>query len=174
MWYRSINPAAPPYTPYPGARTTALNRLFFACGETVPVSLPVLKHVRVSLLLNHPVSKTPVRRYTAPQPGLLHFAKNQWASTHAQAVVLHIPCQGCLTPGWRQDKHHRDVRASGRSLAGGVQCHGRVKYPEVTIMSKRKLWSAHFFTYGETVLVSLPALRSAHGWHKRPLGRGIR
>jgi len=41
--------------PFPGARTTALHRLFFAFGETVPVSLPVLKHIPVPLLLKHPV-----------------------------------------------------------------------------------------------------------------------
>jgi len=86
----------------------------------------VLKHIPVSLLLKHPVSKTPERGYAAPQPEILQIADNLWDSAQAQAVVLHIPFQGCLTPGWRQDKRHRDVRVSERSLEEDMQWRGRV------------------------------------------------
>ena len=49
------------------------------------------------------------------------------APTGVQAVLLHIPIQGYLPPGRRQDKRHRDVRESERSLEGGMQWRGRVK-----------------------------------------------
>ena len=52
------------------------------------------------------------------------------APTKVQAVVLHGAFQGYLPPGRRQDKRHRDVRASERSLEGPMQWRGRVKNSE--------------------------------------------
>ena len=46
--------------------------------------------------------------------------------------MLHIAFQGYLPPGRRQDKHHRDVRESERSLEGNMQWRGRVQNPEAT------------------------------------------
>ena len=45
---------------------------------------------------------------------------------HFQAVVAHTPLPGCLTPGRRQDKRHRDVRASERPRQRGMRLRGRV------------------------------------------------
>ena len=46
--------------------------------------------------------------------------------------MLHIAFQGYLPPERRQDKHHRDVRESERSLEGNMQWRGRVQNPEAT------------------------------------------
>ena len=60
-------------------------------------------------------------------------------SPQVQAVVLHTPFQGCLTPGRRQDKRHRDVLE--RALEGGMQWRGRVKDIDATIAAEPALTS---------------------------------
>jgi hypothetical protein len=47
-------------------------------------------------------------------------------------VVLHILLQGYLPPGRRQDKRHKDVRVSERSLEQDMQWRGRVEQYKVT------------------------------------------
>ena len=56
------------------------------------------------------------------------------APTRVQAAVLHILLQGYLPPGRRQDKRHRDVRASERSLEEDMQWRGRVQSSKSALM----------------------------------------
>ena len=67
----------------------------------------------------------------ARSSGLLQGISLQRFS-QAQDVVLQILLQGYLPPGRRQDKRHKDVRVSERSLEQGMQWRGRVKQYKVT------------------------------------------
>ena len=44
-----------------------------------------------------------------------------------QAVGAYTPLPGCLTPGRRQDKRHRDVRVSERPRERGMRLRGRIR-----------------------------------------------
>ena len=107
----------------------------------VPDTVRARLTIQVNRPLLHPNTRRfnirPNRRwYPSRHPPKFFLRKEKTLQLSlVQVVVAYTPFQGCLTPGWRQDKHHTDVPARERPLKRGVRHRDRVKNPERAIVA---------------------------------------